>query len=355
MTTDAILAELRTLPGAPESLRERVRALPEPRPRFVWTLPRLDVRRFVLVAAPTIVALGVGAAALHGVLAGGGQAPPQPVALEAENHAASGGYLRDGTTTTPAFSMQQAQRRAIGALPLAKESAGLPPSATRLNKYNAWLRVRVGDDRLAKVTTRAMEIARGYGGYVASVDMNTPGKSGAASLVLRVPVTKVEDAVLRLGKLGEVTAQRVRIQDLQRRANVLQRDIVKLRTTIATLQRKLARSLSPEERLRLQYQLDQARQSLAQKTKSRTTTLREGTLATVSMTFFTPQPAAVAPHHQGRLDRTVSNAGEFLVRELSWLLYALIVVGPIALLAAAVVFAVRTGRRRSDARLLESA
>ena len=42
MTTDEIVLELRTLPGAPDTLRERIRALPEPQPRFSWTLPRVD-------------------------------------------------------------------------------------------------------------------------------------------------------------------------------------------------------------------------------------------------------------------------------------------------------------------------
>jgi hypothetical protein len=348
MTSDAILAELRALPGAPASLRERVRTLPEPQQRFAWTLPRIDVRRSLLVLAPAIVALGVGAAVLNGVLADGPKASPQPLALKAEQqdtHAAGSWSASAGTLTTPRFAPALKADHA-------RAAKALPPSATRLNKYNAWLRVRVDDNRLAKATTRAMEIARGYGGYVASVDMNTPGQQGTASLVLRVPVTKVEDAVLRLGKLGDVTAQQVRIQDLQRQANVLQREILKLRATIAGLERKRANgSLTPQE----QYELAQAKASLAQKTKSRTATVREGTLATVSMTFFTPQPAAATPHHEGRLGRTISNAGEFLVRELAWLLYALIVVGPIALLAAAAVLAVRTSRRRSDARLLEGA
>jgi hypothetical protein len=261
-----------------------------------------------------------------------------------------------GSAATGHPPVFRAHERALGKKFAPQLQAGpLPPSATRLNKYNAWLRVRVDGDRLSKATTRAMQIARGYGGYVASVDMNTPGKRGTASLVLRVPVTKVEDAVLRLGKLGEVTAQRVRIQDLQRQANVLQHDILELRTKIVGLERKLAGSLSPEERLRLRYQLDEAKQALAQKTKTRASTVREGTLATVSMTFVTPQKAAAVPHHAGRLDRTLSNAGDFLVRELAWLLYALIVVGPIAVLAALAVFVVRSARRRSDARLLESA
>ena len=73
------------------------------------------------------------------------------------------------------------------------------------------------------------------------------------------------------------------------------------------------------------------------------------------MTFFAPQQAAAVPHEPGRLGRTLSHAGDFLVLELSWLLYALIVIGPIALLAAAACSTVRAARRRSDARLLEGA
>ncbi len=79
MTSEAILTELRALPGAPDRLRERVRALPEPKRRIAWTPPHVDVRRTLLVLAPAVVALGVGAAALHGVLAGGTMRP-EPVA-----------------------------------------------------------------------------------------------------------------------------------------------------------------------------------------------------------------------------------------------------------------------------------
>jgi hypothetical protein len=348
MTSEAILAELRGLPGAPETLRERVRALPEPQPRFSWTLPRLEVRRFVLIAAPAVLALGLGAAALHGVRQGGSHGR-SVAALPARPSQLEGDYLQSGAGH--AANGSYAQKRAP--VPSTSSLDALPPAATRLNKYEAWLRVRVSDSHLSSATTRAMQIARGYGGYVASVDMNTPGKSGSSALVLRVPVTKVEDAVLKLGKLGTVTAQRVRIEDLQRQANVLARQILALQTTIAKLEQKLASvTLTTEERLRLQYQLDAAKRALAQKTKARTSTVREGTLATISLAFSTPQPAAAVPHHQGRLERTVRDAGTFLLRELAWILYALIVLAPIALLAFAALVAIRTGRRRSEARLL---
>jgi hypothetical protein len=344
MTTDAILAELRTLPRAPETLRERVRALPEPQPRFAWTLPRIGVRRAALVLAPAALALAVGSAALHGITSGGGGSQSAAVAHESAGGGASGAWR----AAAPPLTYDQS---------LALQGkAALSPSTTRLNKYEAWLQLRVAADELSRSTTRAMEIARGYGGYVASVDMNTPGKRGTASLVLRVPVTKVEEAVLRLGRLGEVTAQHVRIQDLQRQANVQQRQIARLRATIASLQHRLANtSLEPAERVRLRYELDEAKRQLAQATKARAATVREGSLATVSMTFTTPEAKAALPHEQSRIERTLRDAGGFLLLELAWLLYALVAVGPIVLLAAAAVYVVRAGRRRSDARLLEGA
>ncbi len=360
MTTEAILTELRALPGAPDGLRERVRSLPEPRPRIAWTPPRVDMRRTLLVLAPAVVALGVGAAALHGVLAGGTTERPRAVAREApaagtpDNaktpHLAAGG--RGATSTVQQPFRPATTQQSFGAI----APQPLPPSTTRLNQYQAWLRVKVARDDLAHAATRAMQIARGYGGYVVTVDMNTPGRRGRAYLVLRIPVTKVEDAVLRLGKLGAVTSQHVRIQDLQRRANQLQQQILDLRTTILKLEEQLQNpSLSAAERFRLQYALQQAKRSLALKTKAQASTIRKGTLATVSATFYVPQPKAAKAHHEGRIGRTLNSAGSFLVRELAWLLYALIVVGPIAVLAALGVLGARAGRRRADRRLLESA
>ena len=155
MTTDAILAELRTLPGAPETLRERVRALPEPQPRFAWTLPRIGVRRAALVLAPAVLALAVGSAALHGLTSGGGASPTAAVARQ-RAEAGGGGATGALRATSPQLAYDQS-------LALAAKAA-LSPSATRLNRYEAWLQLRVAGDALSRSNTRAMEIARGYGG-----------------------------------------------------------------------------------------------------------------------------------------------------------------------------------------------
>jgi hypothetical protein len=359
MTTDEILFELRTLPGAPDALRERVRALPEPTARREWTLPRIEWRRLALVGAPAAVALAFGAAAIHGLLAPG-QRTTTPLAvatLQAERGAArtaGGGAVRE--KRTPVFGAVTTTPAVPHGLDSLTTPATPPPSATRLNRYQAWLRVRVDRDELGDAATRAMRIARGYGGYVASVDLNTPGNRGRALLVLRVPVTKVQDAVLRLGSLGDVTAQRVRIQDLQRQFDVQQRRLIRLRIQIADLERALKNpSLAADQRLRLQLQLQEAKRQLALTTRAHSSTAREGRLATISVGFFAPGAAAAKPAHPGRLERSVRDAGSFLVAELSWLLYALIVAAPIAVLVALGVFGARALRRGSDRRLLEGA
>src|SRR5258708_25023817 len=229
MTSDAILTELRTLPGARDSLRNRVRSLPGPQPRFSWSFP---VRQALVVAVPAVVVLALGAAALHGVLSGG--APP-PVAqkLTVQHGATWSGSGATGTVPQDSLTF----RAATPTLTPSRHDAiatRLAPSASRLNKYEAWLRVQVSRDELSRDATRAMQIARGYGGYVASVDMNTPGNQGVASLVLRIPNDKVQEAVLRLGKLRSVTAQPRRIAHLPRAADAPQRTNLRLRLRSAT-------------------------------------------------------------------------------------------------------------------------
>src|SRR5262249_21004708 len=140
MTSDAILAELRGLPGAPETLRERVLALPEPQPRFSWTLPRLDVRRFLLVAAPAALALGLGAAALHGFRAGGSGSSLS--AIETTQHGEKNAIMQR-REPTPGVSQAFGANAAAARAPKATSMDALPPATTRLNKYEAWLRVRV--------------------------------------------------------------------------------------------------------------------------------------------------------------------------------------------------------------------
>ena len=356
MTTEQALLELRSLPGAPETLSKRVLALPEPDGR-AWSLPRLQLRPMLLVTALAVLAVAVGAAALNGVVAGSGG-----------RSVSSGGGSDAGVTLAPrekavpawdsatTMTPQGAQTLAptTGTTGAARAQA-LPPSTTRLNRYQAWLRIAVDRDRISRAATRAMEIARGYGGYVASVDMNTPTTRGRAIVILKIPVAKVGDATQKLGALGDVKAQRVRIDDLQRQANAQERAIIRLNARIEAIEAALRGTISDAERARLRFELEDAKSRLAATTRGHQQTLRAGHLATVAVTYFARGAAAAAkPDEPGRLERTARDAGDFLVRELSWLLYAVIVAAPIALLALAVAVGARAARRGSDRRLLET-
>ena len=183
--------------------------------------------------------------------------------------------------------------------------------------------------------------------------MNTPGNKGTASLVLRVPVDACRGRrpPARQARRGEGSARAHPGLDGGRQTSSGARSVA-LQATIAKLERTLAAGgLSPDVRLRLQYQLDEAKRTLAQKTKTRANTVREGTLATVSLAFSTPEAGtAVAPHHPGRLERAARDTSSSSSASSRGSSTRVIVLAPIALLAAALVFGVRAGRRRSEDR-----
>ena len=80
--------------------------------------------------------------------------------------------------------------------------------------------------------------------------------------------------------------------------------------------------------------------------------VREGTYAKVSLQLTTSKPAA-KQEEPGRFDRFWGDAGDILGKEAIAVLYALVIVGPFAILAALTLFAERARRRRADQCLLE--
>src|SRR3972149_4063631 len=81
----------------------------------------------------------------------------------------------------------------------ADQAATLPPTAGRLQRYDAELRLRVDDlAALSGATQKAMRIARSLGGYVASAGYDAPETGPrSAMLVLRVPAARGPSAVVQ--------------------------------------------------------------------------------------------------------------------------------------------------------------
>ena len=233
----------------------------------------------------------------------------------------------------------------------------LPVNPSRLTEIDASMRLRVASlDALSRATARAMRITRDLGGFVQSVDYgNARGGNGDAYLRLRVPVARVQQAVVRFTGLGTIQAQHVSIRDLQDTANAEELQILRLEKTAARLAAQLRGTLSPEERVRLRSQLDAVRGLLRAKTAQHAGTLRQGRLSTFEVQLTTRKNVGAAPVHRGRIGRAVRHAFSLLSKTIAGALYTLIVLSPLLLLLAAALWAGRYRRRHVEQRLLARA
>jgi hypothetical protein len=321
MLSPELALELRSArPIASAALRERVQAVaaqPSPERRH-FAFP---FKRVVLVAAPAALALAVGGALVHGLVSSG----PRPRA----SAGSSGAPVR--TLTVPG---------ALGSRSASEDlRQAIPNAGGRLQQYAASLRVQVKDlGALSDATKRAMRFARLLGGYVASIEYGAPKNGrGGASIIVRVPVNRVQDAIEEYSGLGTILSQHVSILDVTKAVQEQAREIARLQAEIARLE---AGGVTPDERSRLNA--EKARLDYLIKRKA--ATVRRAQFARVALELTTKPKKSAAP--AGRFDRTLGDAGGVLLREAEILLYALIVVGPLLLLGMAVIAAGRLRDRR---------
>jgi uncharacterized protein DUF4349 len=336
---DKLATELRaSRPVAPEGLRNRVEELArvEPEPRREWGF-RLPARRVGLALAALAI---LGSFIAAGVTGLGGST--------GDTKAVQRGAPMSSTTTTEVFD-----RRVHGeaqSLPL--KSRALPPAQSRLQQYDAALTLQVRDsDRLSARTQEAMRLTRSLGGYVASASYDVPGRQGTSTLVLRIPIDRVQRALAAFAGYGTLLSQKISVKDLQQRADAQSSRIAALKRAITALETQLQGSISQAERDRLEHLVSIEKSRLAAQQKKLGATVRRAELARVGLTLVTPAgKASAAP---GRFDRTLDDAGSVLARELEILIYALVVLGPMLALGGIAIAFGRAQRRRSDRRLLE--
>lgn len=298
---DMVLQELRdTAPAAPERLQDRVRAMPAVPPRRA-----LRLRPALAAAIAIALAVGLGAGIIGGVTGSSDQRAPRNEVKALERLAPA-----------PTASDQSGQEFRF--------APGLT-AKSRLQQQQVSMRLRVDD--LSSATQNAVRQTRRLGGYVAAANYSTGETSGDSRLDLRVPTQNVQKAIASFTDLGTILAQRISVVDLQAGLDRLDARIAKARRAGDT------RALRRLERGRLAL-------------------VREGTYAKVSLQLTTAMPAA-KQQEPGRFESFWGDAGDILGKEAIAVLYALVIVGPFAILAAIVFFAERARRRRADHRLLE--
>jgi len=346
--SEPLLNEIRTArPVAPADLRERVRLVaaeePAQGPVHARFLQRLDLRRFLLVATPATLVVAVAAAGVIGLTR-----PDERTDAGSAGRGIPGAVTSETATPDEATQNLDSAREGAPAPPSGDDA--LAPSPGRLQRYDAQLDLRVdGLDELSASTQRAMRIARSLGGHVQSVSYDAPSAGiGSAQLTLRVPIARVQSALVQLSSLGTIVGQRFGIEDLQGTVDDLATQIAETQRQIAELNRLLRNpDLLEEERVVLQAQRTEARRRLTDLRAALGGTREEARLATIQLALTTEQLDA-APAEEGAIDRIV----DILRWEGLAALYVLVVAGPLVLLGLLVWLVLRLRRRRREARLL---
>jgi len=339
MSQPDLLTQLRQArPIAPRELRERVRLVaeraPQPRRRLSWRLGAV----VALGAALAIVAAVV---ATRGDDRGSASAPTPAPAPESARSKAYG-----APTDSAAAPQAEANRLQVLAPTRAGKAVGsVAPSATRLQRYRASLELRVaGAADVSAATQRALAITRSLGGYPLGVGVDARGRAGDASLTLRIPREKVQEAVTRLSALGTVVAANVQIEDLQVQVNATDKRLDRL-------QRRLRDLRAQKQTAAVKRQVEALTRQIETLQRSRTATVREARYATVNL-HVTTKMAAVTPvaHEDGPFHG--------LGVAFTWIgivaVYAIALAAPFVLLAVLLWLAARAVRRRREEALLSS-
>ncbi len=310
----------------------------------------LTRRRQLLVVLPAAALVAVAAAGITGALESGSS--PQLDATPTER-TASPGY----ETVTDADSLAQGSVAKTNLAPAPDATTGgaataPPPATDRAERYAAQLTLEVADgDAVSAATQRALRVTRDLGGYIVSTQVST-SEVGSASLTLRVPHARAQEAITRLTQLGTIVSQNVQIEDLQDSLDALTKRITHLRTQLAALDAQLARNdLDSIERAQLEARRDAVRGELAGTRQSKAATTAEARNATIQLDLRTPQGSTVAPT-PSTFDRSIGRALEILAWEAIVVVMVALVLAPLGLIGLLAWFGRKSARRRSEARLL---
>ncbi|HZN22395.1 MAG TPA: DUF4349 domain-containing protein [Gaiellaceae bacterium] len=327
-------------PVAPAALRARVRETARaPRAASPWERFRLPVRRVAVVAAPAVLALALVSAGAVGL----SRSSERDVFSEA---------ARPVEDTPQSVEKETLSATDLGAGATRDSAAG--PTTGRAQRVSATLTVEVSDsDAVSDAAQDAIDLTRRLGGHVVSSSVTT-GEQAAATMTVRVPVGKVQQAIAGLSGLGRIVSQQVTIDDLQASLDALERRQASLRNQVARIGARLdTESLEPEERAVLETRLQRLQLELRELRRGITATHAEARMSTIELTVATPEAGVVAPA-PSRLERTLDEALDVLVWEGVIVLALAIVLAPIALLGLAAWLGQRLYRRREDERLLST-
>jgi hypothetical protein len=224
----------------------------------------------------------------------------------------------------------------------------------RAQDVDMWITLRVKDaDQLSESSQEAMKITRELGGVVGSSNVATEGTRGKAELRLKIPTSRIDDALFRLSELGTVTGQRVATVDLQAPLDRAVARVDHLGSAIRIAKARLASGLlSSQEELQMRIQLEHLRNKLRSATRTRAGLEREASMAELTLALETPT-GAVPQTSEGGIAGAVDKAVDVLRGAGSVAVFLGLVLSPLLVLALLAWLALRARGRRIERELLD--
>jgi uncharacterized protein DUF4349 len=306
---------------------------------FANPLPR---RRFAL--RPLIPALGVAGCVLAAIVAvtltaGGG---------DSNDSASSGG----GSAAAP---LARTQGEASDA---AKSSSGgggsalaSPPTAAapaRDRRVERSTRLELTTTDVQKASDGVVRATQAAGGFVQSSQVSTGDGRSTASFVLRVPTSRLDDALARLSKLGHVKSLQQSADDITGAYDSASGRLAEARAERRGLLRALANATTAEQVNSLRARIADNRRDLQRYQRDFNAVRNRANLATVGVdvTGATRKQAAAPSDGPWTPGDAAHDAVRVLEVSAGVALIALAVLLPLGLVGAAGGFAAVTLRRR---------
>lgn len=198
----------------------------------------------------------------------GGAAPPSSANTTSSDHAQVGGIAPEmeasaGLAQAPAGAPADASGAATtGGSGGGDNPAGLPGQLDRKIIQTATLDLTV--EAVAKNFENVGNIAAGLGGFVASSQFGNDGDRQTASITIRVPGDRYQDALVQLRKLGEVKGEQSGANDVTEQYTDLQSRLKNLQSIEAQYVQFLARAESITDVLTVQDRLNATRADIEQ-------------------------------------------------------------------------------------------
>lgn len=276
--------------------------------------------------AAALAAIVVAASALHG---GAGPAP---------EHVASGAAS------------------SAGAAVRGGPSPALATAGTRRVQRTAELTIATPVGRLQDTADSVAATADRVGGFVARSDASVTGNGGQATFDLRIPASRLDEALAAISRLGHVRSRSQQSLDVTGAYDTARARLRDAQAERSALLRALAGATTQPQIDSLQARLRIVRGQIAAAGRALDRARRASAQAQVSVTVLgvARAGAAVHPGHRWTPGRALHDAVGVLSALLGVLIVALAGALPIAVLAAGAAIAGRALRRRRRERALGS-